>query len=93
MEDVHVDSAAASASANKVLERHAAQRLDANSDVMPNVHPIPSRNSRVQAMQRLATQRGSISFLLLLHHYLLCSQRHWEIYGFNLGSDIIFCAR
>lgn len=55
-----MDSAAASASAAKVLARHAAQR-DAKSDVMPNVHPIPSKNSRVQAMQRLATQKGAIS--------------------------------
>uniref|UniRef100_A0A914WUY4 Rab-GAP TBC domain-containing protein n=2 Tax=Plectus sambesii TaxID=2011161 RepID=A0A914WUY4_9BILA len=58
LEDVQLDSAAASASAAKVLAHHAAQRLDPKSDVMPNVHPIPSKNSRVQAMQRLATQRA-----------------------------------
>ncbi|VDN56438.1 unnamed protein product [Dracunculus medinensis] len=52
---VAVDLRVASTSASKVLERHAAM---ASKDViMPPVYPVPSKNSKIQAMQRLATQK------------------------------------
>ncbi|VDK45835.1 unnamed protein product [Anisakis simplex] len=54
---VRVDALVASTSAAKVLEQHAAMRRDL---IMPPVNPTPSKNSKVQAMQRLATQKEPI---------------------------------
>jgi hypothetical protein len=59
--DVQLDRRAASASAAQVLERHARHQqemTDSLDVIMPHVNSMPSKNSRVQAMQRLATQRG-----------------------------------
>lgn len=53
---VTLDERAACTSAAKVLERHAS--LVARDLIMPPVNPIPSRNSKIQAMQRLAIQKG-----------------------------------
>lgn len=53
---VTLDERAACTSAAKVLERHA--NLVARDLIMPPVNPIPSRNSKIQAMQRLAIQKG-----------------------------------
>ncbi|VDM41507.1 unnamed protein product [Toxocara canis] len=55
---VTVDALVASTSAAKVLERHAA--MAARDLIMPPVNPTPSKNSKVQAMQRLATQKEPI---------------------------------
>ncbi|KAK0398022.1 hypothetical protein QR680_002392 [Steinernema hermaphroditum] len=56
---VSVDNKLASTSAAKVLERHAATASQ-NNVLMPNCNPTPSKNSKVDAMQRLATQREPI---------------------------------
>ncbi|VDN18114.1 unnamed protein product [Gongylonema pulchrum] len=56
---VTLDERAASTSAAKVLERHAASV--AQDLIMPPVNPIPSRNGKVQAMQRLAIQKGDVN--------------------------------
>lgn len=53
---VKLDEHAATTSAAKVLERHAASAI--HDLIMPPVSPIPSKNRKVQAMQRLATQKG-----------------------------------
>ncbi|VBB28119.1 unnamed protein product [Acanthocheilonema viteae] len=55
---VTLDERAACTSAAKVLERHA--NLVARDLIMPPVNPIPSRNSKMQAMQRLAIQKEPI---------------------------------
>ncbi|MCP9265712.1 TBC1 domain family member 22A [Dirofilaria immitis] len=55
---VTLDERAACTSAAKVLERHAS--LVARDLIMPPVNPIPSRNSKIQAMQRLAIQKEPI---------------------------------
>uniref|UniRef100_A0A1I7YZ90 Rab-GAP TBC domain-containing protein n=1 Tax=Steinernema glaseri TaxID=37863 RepID=A0A1I7YZ90_9BILA len=56
---VPVDNKLASTSAAKVLERHAAT-MSQNNVLMPNCNPTPSKNSKVDAMQRLATQKEPI---------------------------------
>ncbi|EFO23216.2 TBC domain-containing protein [Loa loa] len=55
---VTLDERAACTSAAKVLERHAS--LAARDLIMPPVNPVPSRNSKIQAMQRLAIQKEPI---------------------------------
>nr|CDP95056.1 BMA-TBC-3, isoform g [Brugia malayi] len=55
---VTLDERVACTSAAKVLERHA--NLVARDLIMPPVNPIPSRNSKIQAMQRLAIQKEPI---------------------------------
>ncbi|VDM95392.1 unnamed protein product [Thelazia callipaeda] len=55
---VTLDERAACTTAAKVLERHANQV--ARDLIMPPVNPIPSKNSKVQAMQRLAIQKEPI---------------------------------
>uniref|UniRef100_A0A915EAT6 Rab-GAP TBC domain-containing protein n=1 Tax=Ditylenchus dipsaci TaxID=166011 RepID=A0A915EAT6_9BILA len=62
---VSVDDDLAITSAAKVLELHAATATSnhsrANDDIiMPNCQPVPSKNNKTQAMQRLATQREPI---------------------------------
>lgn len=51
-----VDDSLVHSSAAKVIEKH--MQDSKNDIVMPNCSPMPSKNSKVQAMQRLATQRG-----------------------------------
>lgn len=66
---VAVDLRVASTSASKVLERHAAM---ASKDViMPPVYPVPSKNSKIQAMQRLATQKGFFDSVKIYVHFLI----------------------
>lgn len=55
---VKLDEDAATTSAAKVLERHAAAAV--RDLIMPPVSPIPSKNRKVEAMQRLATQKGPL---------------------------------
>lgn len=55
---VTLDARAASTSAAKVLERHAA--MSSRDAIMPPVNPTPSKNSKTQAMQRLAIQKEPI---------------------------------
>lgn len=69
---VTLDDNLALTSAVKVLELHAASGAsndNKNQDeiIMPNCNPIPSKNSKIQAMQRLAIQKGRKCFF--------CSQK------------------
>ncbi|KAH7718971.1 TBC domain-containing protein [Aphelenchoides avenae] len=56
---VSLDNNLAHSSAAKVLEQHAARNVQSDTDntIMPKCNPPPSKNVKVQAMQRLATQR------------------------------------
>uniref|UniRef100_A0A0N5AEZ9 Rab-GAP TBC domain-containing protein n=1 Tax=Syphacia muris TaxID=451379 RepID=A0A0N5AEZ9_9BILA len=55
---VSLDTRAATTSAAKVLERHAAM---CNYDpIMPPVSAVPSKNGKMEAMQRLAVQKDPI---------------------------------
>lgn len=66
---VTLDERAASTSAAKVLERHAA--MAARDLIMPPVNPLPSRNSKMQAMQRLAIQKGKYYYVKLLNYFFI----------------------
>ncbi|KAI1709199.1 rab-GTPase-TBC domain-containing protein [Ditylenchus destructor] len=65
---VSVDDDLVLTSAAKVLELHASAINNTNlaasrtneDQIMPNCQPVPSKNNKVQAMQRLATQREPI---------------------------------
>ncbi len=56
-----INTWAAQSSADEVLARHAASRrqLSDPAGVMVNVHETPSRHCEVNAMQRLAMQKGT----------------------------------
>ncbi|KJH43201.1 TBC domain protein [Dictyocaulus viviparus] len=56
---VFVDDALASASAARVLSAHAAAKTR-EEVIMPPVNPAPTKNGRIQALQRLATQKDSL---------------------------------
>ncbi|CAD6199234.1 unnamed protein product [Caenorhabditis auriculariae] len=53
---VRVDESLASASAAKILAAHAAGK-SRDEEIMPPVNTAPTKNSRVQALQRLAIQK------------------------------------
>lgn len=55
---VSLDTRAATTSAAKVLERHAAMCM--YDPIMPPVSAVPSKNSKMEAMQRLAVQKEPI---------------------------------
>uniref|UniRef100_A0A8R1ED01 Uncharacterized protein n=1 Tax=Caenorhabditis japonica TaxID=281687 RepID=A0A8R1ED01_CAEJA len=55
---VKVDETLASASAAKVLAAHAAGKTTRDEEIMPPVSAAPTKNSRQQAFQRLAIQKG-----------------------------------
>ncbi|KAL6739164.1 hypothetical protein Aduo_012647 [Ancylostoma duodenale] len=56
---VLVDDALASASAARVLAAHAAGKTR-EEVIMPRVNPAPTKNGRVQALQRLAIQKDPL---------------------------------
>ena len=55
-----VDESLASASAAKVLAAHAAGKTHRDEEIMPPVSAAPTKNSRQQALQRHAIQKGEI---------------------------------
>jgi len=57
---VTVDSNLVTSSAAKVIQMHATGNTK-NDLVMPNCNPMPSKNSRVRAMQLLAIQRDPVA--------------------------------
>ncbi|KIH51889.1 hypothetical protein ANCDUO_18016, partial [Ancylostoma duodenale] len=59
---VLVDDALASASAARVLAAHAAGKTR-EEVIMPRVNPAPTKNGRVQALQRLAIQKAVVVLL------------------------------
>ncbi|VDD88966.1 unnamed protein product, partial [Enterobius vermicularis] len=76
---VSLDTRAAKTSADKVLERHAAMCM--YDQIMPPVSSVPSKYSKMEAMQRLAVQKEPLpSSTVPAHGAKTCALPAAEIY-------------
>ena len=87
---VSLDTHAATSSAAKVLERHAA--MNCYDVIMPPVSSVPSKSSKIEAMQRLAVQKGFFLHILVLVVGQVRSTavaRFFAFFGFCLFGELI----